>query len=44
MRPWVDRVTFPSRALQYVAYLLLDMLIVGGLFGLLVLAVNLFGS
>ena len=44
MRPWADRLTFPSRAFQHVTYLLLDMLIVAGIFGLLVLAVHLFGS
>jgi hypothetical protein len=41
---FVDRATSHSRAFQYVAYLLLDMLIVVGVFGLLVLAVHLFGS
>jgi hypothetical protein len=40
----MDRVTSASRAFQYVAYLLLDMLIVVGIFGLLVLAFHLFGS
>lgn len=44
MRPWVDRVAFPSSAFHYVVDVLLNMLIVAGMFGLLVLAVNLFGS
>jgi hypothetical protein len=44
MRPWVDRVTFPSSALQYVADIVLNMLIVVGTFGLLMLVVFLFGS
>lgn len=44
MRPWVDRVTFPSSALVYVADIILNMLIVVGIFSLLVFAVVLFGS
>jgi hypothetical protein len=44
MRPWVDRVTFPSTALQYVADMILNMLIIVGTFGLLMFAVVLFGS
>lgn len=40
----MDRVTSPSSAFQYVVDLLLNMLIVAGMFGLLVLAVHLFGS
>jgi hypothetical protein len=44
MRPWVDRVTFPSSAVHYVTDLILNMVIVLGTFGLLMLAVLLFGS
>ena len=44
MRPWVDRVTFPSTALHYVADIVLNMLIVAGAFGLLMLLFLLFGS
>jgi hypothetical protein len=43
MRPWVDRVKFPSSALQYVADIILNMLIVASTFGLLMLVVFLFG-
>ena len=39
MRSWVDCVTFPSRALQYVTNVILNMLIVVGTFGLLMLVV-----
>jgi hypothetical protein len=39
MRSWVGCVTFPSGALQYVANILLNMLIVVGTFGLLMLVV-----
>jgi len=35
MRPWVDRITFPSSALQYVANIILSVLTVMGTFGLL---------
>lgn len=44
MRPWVDRLTFPSSALQYVGDIILNLLIVAGAFALLVLSVGLFGS
>ena len=44
MRPWVDRLTFPSNALQYVGDIILNLLIVAGAFALLVLSVGLFGS
>ena len=44
MRPWVDRETFPSTAYQYVVDIILNMLIVAGTFGLLMLVVLLFGS
>ena len=44
MRPWVDRVTFPSSALQYVADIILNIVLVLGTFGLLTLGVLLFGS
>jgi hypothetical protein len=43
MRPWADRTTFPSSALEYAADIILNMLIVLGTFGLLMLAVLLFG-
>ena len=39
MRSWVDRVTLPSRALQYVTNVVLNMLIVVGTFGILMLIV-----
>jgi hypothetical protein len=44
MRPWVDRITFPSNALQYLSEIILNMLIVVGTFGLLMLVVLLYGS
>ena len=44
MRPWVDRETFPSSAYQYVVDIILNVLIVVGTFGLLILVVFLFGS
>jgi hypothetical protein len=39
MRPWVDRVTFPSSALQYVGDILLNLFIVASTFALLMLGV-----
>ena len=39
MRCWVDRVTFPSRPLQYVTNVILNMLIVVGTFGILMFIV-----
>jgi hypothetical protein len=44
MRPWVDRVTFPSSALQYVRTIILSLALVAGTFALLVLGVRLSGS
>jgi hypothetical protein len=44
MRPWVDRVTIPSNALQYLSEIILNMLIVMGTFGLLILVVFLYSS
>jgi hypothetical protein len=44
MRPWVDRITYPSSALHYVTDIILNMVIVLGTFGLLMLGVLLFDS
>jgi hypothetical protein len=44
MRPWVDRVTFPSSAFQYVGDIILNLLIVASTFALLMLGVLLLGS
>jgi len=44
MRPWVDRVTFSSSALEYVVNILLNLLIVAGGILLLVIGAFLFSS
>lgn len=40
MRPWVDRVTFSSSALEYIGNMILNLLIVAG--GILLLVVGAF--
>jgi hypothetical protein len=40
MRPWVDRVTFSSSALEYIGNMILNFLIVAG--GILLLIVGTF--
>lgn len=40
MRPWVDRVTFSSSALEYIGNIILNVLIVAG--GILLLIVGAF--
>ena len=44
MRPWVDRLTFPSSALQYVGDIMLNLFIVVSTFGLLMAVILFFGS
>jgi hypothetical protein len=44
MRPWVDRVTFPTSALQYVGDIILNLFIVASTFALLMLGVLVFSS
>ena len=43
MRPWVDRITFPSSAVQYVGDIILNLFIVAGTFALIMLGIFLFG-
>ena len=43
MRPWLDRVMFPSNALQYLSDIILNLLIVASTFALLSFGVRLFG-
>ena len=40
MRPWVDRVTFSSSALEYIGDIILNLLIVAG--GILLLIIGAF--
>jgi hypothetical protein len=44
MRPWVDRVTFPSTAFQYLGDIILNLFIVASTFALLMLSVGFSGS
>lgn len=44
MRPWVDRVTFPSTALQYLGDIILNLFIVASTFALLMLGASFSGS
>lgn len=44
MRPWVDRVTFSSSALEYIGNIILNLLIVAGGILLLIVGVFLFAS
>lgn len=44
MRPWVDRVTFSSSALEYIGNIIFNLLIVAGLILLLVAGTFLLAS
>jgi hypothetical protein len=44
MRPWVDRVTFSSSALEYIGNIILNLLIVAGGIVLLIGGAFLFAS
>ena len=44
MRPWVDRVTFSSSALEYIGNIILNLLIVTGGILLLIIGAFLFAS